>query len=332
MRFHLHSSQRPASARQSMFAFRQRIERRDRAFKGMILLATAMAIVGMIGGSPRGRHAVSSFGRRVRWAAEQPLGLEPSREEINADWQSLRELNVRETRQRFEEVFGDTNAGMQRILRAGGMAPDSALFRWGNFDSVLLLSSQVFEPDDSGRSYRLRPGIRTFWVRGLKLPKDLPGVFLVPDIAEVRAAVESTHSRVVTGSEQTTNSWGCRGPEPDLTAPMRGLVLGDSYMQGVFVGDQETPPAFLQQDLQEAWHVPVTILNTGHLGYSIEQYFYTLREYAPRLKPRFVVVSLFANDFGQTLSTLKGEVDWKEAEYWLGEITQYCESRQITCL
>ena len=41
----------------------------------------------------------------------------------------------------------------------------------------------------------------------------------------------------------------------------------------------------------------VSILNTGHLGYSPEQYYYSLVEYADRFRPHFVVVSVFSNDF-----------------------------------
>ena len=61
---------------------------------------------------------------------------------------------------------------------------------------------------------------------------------------------------VVPESVQTTNSWGCRGPEPDLTAPVRVLVLGDSMMQGALVGDQDTPPARLEGYLARALDTP----------------------------------------------------------------------------
>ena len=40
-------------------------------------------------------------------------------------------------------------------------------------------------------------------------------------------------AQIVDGSTQTTNSWGLRGPEPDMRAAWRGIVLGDSYMQGL---------------------------------------------------------------------------------------------------
>ena len=76
----------------------------------------------------------------------------------------------------------------------------------------------------------------------------------------------------------------------------------------------------------------VSVLNTGHLGYSTEQEYYTLLEYAERFHPQFVVLSLFANDFGDVFEVAAGKGDWPEGKYWLGQITQYCRGRGIVAL
>jgi hypothetical protein len=69
-------------------------------------------------------------------------------------------------------------------------------------------------------------------------------------------------------------------------------------------------------------------LNTGHLGYSPEQYYYTLVEYGRRFPPQFVVVSMFANDFGGDVeAVLQGSGDTEEARYWLWRIREYCLER-----
>src|SRR4029077_18311663 len=115
-------------------------------------------------------------------------------------------------------------------------------------------------------------------------------------------------------------------------APLRGIVLGDSYMQGLVVGDADTPSECLPRELQVHFKKNVTILNTGHLGYSPEQEFYTLVEYADRFHPQFVVLSLFANDFGDLFEVLEGKGDWTEGSYWLGQIVQFCRNRQLICL
>src|SRR4029078_9091893 len=123
---------------------------------------------------------------------------------------------------------------------------------------------------------------------------------------------------------QSTNSWGLRGVEPDLSAPVRGVVLGDSFMQAMFNGDEDNTPGHLERYLRSAWKVPVSILNTGHIGYSPEQYYFALCEYRDRMRPQFVVVSVCPNDFGDVGAVLRGEGDgFAEAEYWLGQIRQW---------
>jgi hypothetical protein len=85
----------------------------------------------------------------------------------------------------------------------------------------------------------------------------------------------------------------------------------------------------LKRDLQKRLGAEVEILNTGHLGYSPEQYYYTLEEYARKFPPRFVVVSFFANDFGGLFHALDGKGDWEESAYWLNRIRMFCASREI---
>ena len=126
--------------------------------------------------------------------------------------------------------------------------------------------------------------------------------FQVPDTPELAELVKGTGAQIVDGSTQTTNSWGLRGPEPDLAAPWRGIVLGDSYMQGLFVGDHETPVECLKRDLKTRLGGPVEILNTGHLGYSPEQYYY----YADRICPAVSASIRRGQHFRQRLRRLSG--------------------------
>jgi hypothetical protein len=174
--------------------------------------------------------------------------------------------------------------------------------------------------------------VRSIWVRNFPIKGQVKAYFQVPVAPELAELVAPTGAQLVDGSTQTTNSWGLRGPEPDLTASWRGIVLGDSYMQGLFVGDDETPTECLKRVLKTRLCAPVEILNTGHLGYSPEQYYFTLLEYAKRFPPQFVVVSLFANDFGDVEEVLQGRGDWVEGAYWLGLIHQFCFSRRVICL
>ena len=131
---------------------------------------------------------------------------------------------------------------------------------------------------------------------------------------------------------QTTNSWGLQDPSLTPKRPCGASSSGDSYMQGLFVGDDQTPSECLKRHLSRDLKSRVEILNTGHLGYSPEQEYYTLREYADRFRPRFVVLSLFANDFGDLFEVLEGKGDWEESQYWLGQIAQYCRTKDLICL
>ena len=129
------------------------------------------------------------------------------------------------------------------------------------------------------------------------------------------------------GSIQNTNSWGLRGPEPDPTAQARGIVLGDSFMQGMFNGDDDTPPLYLERCLREAWKMPVSVLNTGHIGYSPEQYYYSLKEYGDRFRPSSSSSAFVPTTSATAGPCLRGEGDWYgEAGYWLDQIHGWCRS------
>ena len=209
-------------------------------------------------------------------------------------------------------------SAMDQFLRAAGMDAGSAVIRWGNVDRAILLSSAVFEPDDK-RAYRLKPGVRSVWVIGLSF-RDSLAMFLIPDTPQARELAARVGGVVVPESVQTTNSWGCRGAEPDTAAPVRVLVLGDSMMQGSLVSDADTPPAKLEASLSNALKTRVSVLNTGHIGYSPEQYEQTLRELGERFRPHYVVISIYHNDFGD----LSDPANWAEGEYWLDRIVELC--------
>jgi lysophospholipase L1-like esterase len=318
------SAPRQRTALQCRFAFAETAAQRERWFKRAILALTLSACGALLGGTPTGRFLASRAVTLAHAVALHAVGGEVGREAIDSDWRERRRRGIAATQGLLARVYRESPAPVQAMLRAAGMAPDDRVLRWGNFDGVLLLSSRVFAPDDTGRSYRLRPGVRSVWLRNIVLPRGMSGFFLVPTTPQVRAAAGACGAVEIPGSLQTTNSWGCRGPEPDPNADLRGVVLGDSFMQGLLVGDDETPPARLESYLREATGRSASVLNTGHLGYSPEQYDSALREYADRFRPHFVVLSICGNDFG-------GE-DWAESCYWLRRIWQFCRSRNLVCL
>jgi hypothetical protein len=304
---------------QGLLAFEARAERRERAFKRGIVTATGLAILGLLAGTSAGRYRTRVLASGGREALAGLVGLPADRRLVEARRREKRIRDADSARRGLAEVAAP-GSGMDVFLRAAGMDAGSAVVRWGNDDRSIVLSSAVFEPDDD-RSYRLKPGVRSVWVIGLGFSKSL-GLFLIPDTPEARGAAGRAGGRVVPASVQTTNSWGCRGPEPDPGAPVRVLVLGDSMMQGALVGDTETPPARLQARLASALGAPVSVLNTGHIGYSPEQYYHTLRAFGDRFRPQYVIISITNNDFGD----LSLE-NWAEGGYWLEQIVDLCNFR-----
>lgn len=329
MRLSLTTRRPPPPARQRLMPFLDRARRLDRAFRRGIAAATALATLGLVAGTATGRDLVLKAATRVKWAVQGAVGLEPARADIDAEWARRRARDIAHTRDDFRAAVAAEAPGVGRFLKLAGMDPDSGLIRWANYDHTLVLSSRVFEADPR-RSYRLRPHVRSFWVQNLPIGRGVATIALVPDEPALRDAVAGSGGRLVPGSEQTTNALGLRGPEPDPAAVVRGLVVGDSFMQGVLVGDADTPPARLERRLAARWGVPVAVLNAGLLGYSPEQYYWTLIEYAERFHPQFVVMSIFANDFGSLGDAVDfGKGDWEEGKYWINEAEQYCRSKDI---
>jgi len=318
---------------QGRFRFLERAEAGERIFKIVISVGTVAMILGLVSALPVGRYWTTWLFTRARWLALGAVGLDPDHVDVEADWRRKRIFDVASARSSLTATFAEYPPAMQRLLRFAELDPEHALVRWGNFDRTVLLPGTVFEADRRGRSYRFRPNVRSIWIRNFPVKGQVKAYFQVPDVPEVLDFVKGTGAQVVEGSVQSTNSWGLRGPEPDLTASWRGIVLGDSYMQGLFVGDQETPTECLKRELSSRLLASVEILNTGHLGYSPEQYYYTLVEYGRLFPPQFVVVSVFANDFGGDIVAVRnGKGDWEEARHWLWRIREYCQRRNALFL
>jgi hypothetical protein len=320
--------------RQRLLPFLDRSHRRVRFFKTAILFLTLLAICALVAASSSGRFYLLNSARQMRDTALRRLfGLEPDRAVVEAEWALKRQRGIEQTEKVLTRFYNKTTPQMRELFRVAGMDPEHGLIRYGRADQAFLISSQVFEIDNHGRSYRFRPKTKSVWLRQVTLHDGPFGLFQVLDTSQHRAAAAAADAIVDERSIQNTNSWGLRGPEPDPTAQARGIVLGDSFMQGMFNGDGDTPPLYLERCLREAWKMPVSVLNTGHIGYSPEQYYYSLKEYGDRFRPQFVVVSVCPNDFGDGWAVLRGEGDWYgEAGYWLDQIHGWCRSRSALCL
>ena len=319
------------ASRSPIEARRRRLRRR---FKLGIMAATLGIVAAGVWFTPRARYLAGEWGRTARRETLRTLfGLEPTEAEIEADLAIERAETERRTRESLTSYYQDkAPPAIQNLFDAARMDPAHGLIGVGRADNGFLLSPDVFEPDPK-RSYRLRPNLRSVWLRQITLLGGPFGLFLVADTPEMRSAALAGGAIVDEPSRQTTNSWGLRGPEPNLDADLKVLVLGDSFMQGMFNGDDDTPPMALQRALADRYGVEVSVLNTGHIGYAPEQYLTCLLEYGPRFEPDCVVVSVCPNDFGDGDAVMAGVGDdWGEAGRRLGEIAIWCRGRTIPYL
>ena len=144
----------------------------------------------------------------------------------------------------------NTPPALQRLLQYAGLDPDHALVRWGNFDRTVLLPSTVFEPDETGRSYRFRPNTRSIWIRNFPMRGPVKAYFQVPDRPELAEVVKGTTAQIVDGSTQTTNSWGLRGPS--RICPRRGAESSWATLtcRACSSAIDETPVECLKRDLK----------------------------------------------------------------------------------
>lgn len=318
---------------QRLFPFLERLRRRDSQFKRVNLALTALALIALAAGTSRGRYLSATLASDAKIAIAQLLDIPLGRSEVEARKRRDRAHGAESTRGIYQRFY-DQKApeSLRRTLKEAGMAPADALYRPANYNRTVVLSSKVFAADETGRAYRMVADTRSFWTKSYVLPRGLDSFFFLPDTPGVREAMTASGAAVMPESPQSTNSWGCRGPEPDPQAEIRGLILGDSFMQGLFVADSETPPACLERDLAKARGKRVSLLNTGHIGYSPEQYYFTLLEYYDKFKPKFVVLSICPNDFGDAEDVLMGIGDWDEGAYWLGAIDYFCRTHELPCL
>jgi hypothetical protein len=98
----------------------------------------------------------------------------------------------------------------------------------------------------------------------------------------------------------STNSQGWRGPETPLVKPQgayRVLVLGDSFMAGLQVNDDQDFSSVLQSELnQRGVSRRVEVLNFGVPSWGTDQQYLALREYGLRYQPDLVLLAFYAQN------------------------------------
>jgi len=100
------------------------------------------------------------------------------------------------------------------------------------------------------------------------------------------------------GGTITGNLMGLRGEDIGEKDRPRVLFLGDSFTWGWGIGkDEERYTDQLQQRLPD-----YQIINAGIIGFNTLQAFLLLRHYYENIKPDYLVLQMFANDFPENLT------------------------------
>jgi len=104
-----------------------------------------------------------------------------------------------------------------------------------------------------------------------------------------------------------TNAEGLRNVDPiDFSAEtVRLLAVGDSFMYGYYVHNEETTPARLEEVLNQQWGTRYQVLNAAVPGYTAADVLDYLRDKGLRTQPQAVVMSFYTNDFFDYLPQMR---------------------------
>lgn len=113
-----------------------------------------------------------------------------------------------------------------------------------------------------------------------------------------RAGARATYHRREYTTEVAINSHGLRGPERDYAAPpgtFRVLALGDSFVEGYTVPDEQTVARVLETTIGGPG-CPAEVLNAGHAAYSTDQEYLFHRDEGVKYHAQVVLLFFYYND------------------------------------
>lgn len=104
-----------------------------------------------------------------------------------------------------------------------------------------------------------------------------------------------------------TNDVGLRNVDPiDFSQEtVRVLAIGDSFMYGYYVHNEETTPSRLEEVLNQQWGTRYQVLNAAIPGYTAADMLDYLHDKGLRTKPRVVVMGFYTNDFFDYLPQMR---------------------------
>jgi lysophospholipase L1-like esterase len=211
----------------------------------------------------------------------------------------------------------------------------------GVFESVMdanygaLLSKRLFRPVTmfEQQKYMYRPGLRKLMFR--VGPPGFDHEMETEDTPAVREALRGADANVVTASY---DELGFRRPDPSVSAPCDWSVvfLGDSFTDGMWVGDTETFASRYGALARRQSVARVCPVNMGVNGFGSLEEAWVLEQYFEKIPPaRAVFLMYFPNDVdADYLGVLKGTVvdldrKWNDSFTYVRRIAAFTRARGV---
>lgn len=127
-------------------------------------------------------------------------------------------------------------------------------------------------------------------------PSDKPSLFVHnPQTGWIHPALTTMEHY---GESVTSNRFGLRGAEIGEKNKPRVLFLGDSFTWGWGIGKNEDRYTDrLQQQFSD-----YEFINAGITSFSVLQEYLLLKEYFDEIKPDYLVIQIFSNDFPENIT------------------------------
>jgi lysophospholipase L1-like esterase len=231
------------------------------------------------------------------------------------------------------------NPGLRGFARAvARQDPKTDLFAtlWDTNTGVLLSRRMFREVTmDGERRYAYRPNLKKLGFRtgasGFHWNME------TEDTPEIRAALAGLETPLMVTASYDAR--GFRHVDPDLesSCTVRAMFLGDSFTDGLWVGDADTFVNVFGRLVRERDGVHLCPINAGVNGYGSPEEAYVLQHgYESAGRPRLVFVMFFANDVDADYAavidgTLAGlEPRWRDSLAQIARMRQFAADRGAT--
>jgi hypothetical protein len=191
------------------------------------------------------------------------------------------------------------NPGLRRLARTlEAQEPRADLFAtlW-DIDTGVLLSRHMFRSVimDGAPKYMYKPFLKKLGFRtragGLRWNME------TEDTPAIRAALADLDTPFVATASYDELGFRNGDPHPASGCAVRALFLGDSFTDGLWVGDADTFVNLYGRLVRERSGVMLCPVNAGVNGYGPFEEAYVLEHYFEQAgRPAFVFVMFFAND------------------------------------